>query len=96
MVEQLDADRNSGPPGSRQLVYPRTRKKEKSQESRKTWVGEEAMYRGGEEGLVSDLGEHRHGQRLGKPLRTTRRNNSIPLHSSKELRRKRERGEEES
>jgi hypothetical protein len=54
------------------------------------------MYRGGEEGLVSDLGEHRHGQRLGKPLRITRRNNSIPLHSSKELRRKRERGEEES
>lgn len=25
-------------------------------------------YRGGEEGLVPDLGEHGHGQRLGEPL----------------------------
>ena len=25
-------------------------------------------YHGGEEGLVADLGEHGHGQRLGEPL----------------------------
>jgi hypothetical protein len=29
------------------------------------------VYRGGEEGLVPDLGEHRHGQRLGEPLDTS-------------------------
>lgn len=34
---------------------------------------EEEAYRGGEEGLVPDLGEHRHGQRLGEPLQAARR-----------------------